>query len=104
MRTALLSLAAFAALAVTAGPADARPRIFRGGGGWGNGYGYYNRGYARPYYGGYYRPHYRGYYNNNYYRPGVSIFAPGFGLSIGSGYGGFGYPYYGGAGYRYFRW
>lgn len=108
MRTALLSLAAVAALAVSAGTADARPNHWRGG--WGGGYRMYNS-YARPYYGGYSyaRPYYGGYYGSRYYNsysPGFSLYTPRFGLTIGNGgfYPSYGYGGYGGYGYRGWGW
>lgn len=78
MRTAVLSIVALAALAVSAGTADAQ---WRGRG--------YSRGYySTPYRGGftYVQPRYNSYYatpyyGNSYYRTG-----PGFGLTIGNGY------------------
>jgi hypothetical protein len=92
MRYAFLSVAALAALALSAGSASAQ---------WGYRYGgYYGPGvypgprYVAPGYGGFYNP---GFYG----RSGVTVaYSPAFGLSIGYrsgpswGYPGFGYPAY----------
>lgn len=78
MKAAILSLVTAAALAASAGTADARPPRYSGG---------HYSSYRPAYYGNYYRPYYGGYYN---YNPGFSFNTGGFGLSIGNG----AYPYY----------
>jgi hypothetical protein len=94
MKTAFLSLVAAAALAVSAGSADARPPAYHGG------HQVYSGNYHRGYYGGYrggYYGGYRGYYGGyrGYYGGYASYYRPYY----YGGYGGYGYsnyysPYY----------
>ena len=113
MRAAIFSLAAAAALAVTAGSADARPPAHHGGyshghtGAYRSGYGGF--GYTRPAYSypryGYGYPGYYSGYNSGF---GLTIGGPRLGISIGNvypsyGYGGYYSPYYG-SGFGYSPW
>ena len=120
MRNVILSIATLAALAMTAGEADAQWRRshYRS-----PGYYYSSPRVVYPgasYYSGYYpgASYYSGYYPGNYgsdyYQPrGLSIsWSPGYGLNVGYNSGGYGYPgygsiyspWYGSNYYRGWRW